>query len=106
MSYSKWGTSKWFTYSVAPESGLKEDEFFEIDCHYGISYADILEFGVEGSIQSLINLPDDKHNIGVYALGKAEYGYDMDIRKATNEEIQELIGYLKEWVEEIEDKYK
>ena len=106
MSYSKWGQdSRWFACWMPTDAAAIDDELFEIDSYYQLTYGDIAALDVEAAIQMLVHRPEGRHNIGSFFVGKSEIKYDLDIRKATPEELEELAGYVRQWMEEVETKW-
>jgi len=81
MSYSRWGDSRWYTYWGSSEVTKKEDEIFRICGEDEFTYEQ---------------------------LSKGMGGCLMSIALKTNcsfEEIEELKGYMKRFLEDIDIYY-
>jgi len=77
MSYSRWSNSKWYTFYVDSDSKIKQDQMFEISMVCRLTFTDINE-----------NL--------FYLLGKIK-----SLTDATNEEMNELCGYILEFYTDV-----
>lgn len=85
MAYSRWGESKWFVFGSSSDTVEKENKFLSI-------------------------MPSDGANLGfTYQQLKANLQECLvEVKKespSTNEEIEELIGYIGDFLKEIDEKY-
>jgi hypothetical protein len=89
MSYSRWSNSFWYTFWLAtPEDTPMEDQQFSIDCENHFSYKNL-----KNDMDMCIN------NIRKY------YEEGEFSRLPSEEEYEELRGYMQEFVRDIEEEY-
>jgi hypothetical protein len=98
MSYSRWSNSCWYTYWLATNSKVREEQEFDICGFTTISYEDVDELGFDKTIEMLKDRfasmkKSNKSN--TLFLGK----------KYTEEEWQELKGYIQEWYDEVKEQF-
>lgn len=100
MSYSRWSNSRWYTFWSCfseqtdyklPTNRLKNNQVFEIcdDPSYHTTYGDIKKYGTEQIISEVI----------------LTYANDKKI-PPTHEELDELEGYLKRFVDDVDTHFK
>ena len=91
MSYSRWTTSIWYTYWSADSDSSKgrDGQIFEICTIRPFTYAELKE-NLRGCVDMAVSI----YNAG------ANPGYG-----ATPSDIDELRGYMKEFMEDIEEKF-
>ena len=116
MSYSRFGTSIWYTFRTASSpKGLfkKKDQLFEIcDSHsYYVSYREIVEdldkvlrevkqFYSEDRPGVIFDGVDPESN----ELRYVDWVYPA--KNPTDEEMEELKGYMLEFVQDVDQHYK
>jgi hypothetical protein len=79
-----------------------DDEVFSIDGYYELDYATVKDVGVGKAVWLLQARPESRHNVGSFHIGLTEVKYDLDIRKATPEQLVELESYITLWIDEVE----
>ena len=99
MSYSRWGSSAFYTYWLSSESKERNEQMFDICGFSTISYQQILDLGIDGVIDMLkakldeINSrPDEDRPMF------APEGY-------TDDEWEELKIYIGRWVDDIKGEF-
>lgn len=83
MSYSRWSNSHWYTYWFARESNERDEQIFEICALCCFTYKQIKE-----NFETCISEVREKDP------------------KATDKQIEELRGYIKEWIYAVETDQK
>ena len=82
MSYSRWGSSRWYTFWCASDAKKRADEVFDICAEKSFTYGELLE-----DIDSCIE---------VIRSGD---------KKCTEAELEELKGYMENFIADIQEKY-
>jgi hypothetical protein len=101
MSYSRWGNSVFYTYWAISDSNERDGQIFDICGVKSYTYREIKEFGLDGIIENLkeficeCNKPENKDK-GENIFVPGEY---------TDEEYEELKGYIREFMKDVEDEY-
>ena len=108
MSYSRWSTSTWYTFWSAfgesteyklPTKRLKNNQCMEI-CDfpsYFIYYGKFKEIGMDGlilDIKKTFSEPVSYKNL------------DAKAKNPTEEEIEELKGYILRFIDDVDDHFK
>ena len=115
MSYSRWSNSVWYTFwsSICsanmtyklPTKSLKNKQCFEI-CDtpsYFISYGDIKHKGIDIIVSEVREFYSKDHfNITTTEEEKPLY----KAKNPTDDQMNELSGYLKEFEKDIDDHFK
>lgn len=103
MSYSRWGFSSFYTYWLATDSDVREEQMFDICGFTTISYQDILDYDIDGVIDilkdRLVKMNED------FKKNPPDDGMKLFADSYTDEEWDELKGYIKEWVKDVKDEY-
>ena len=94
MSYSRWGSSFWYTYWWSnTDVNCQEDEILEV--------CSVMSF----TFEELKNIKKCVNQIELYYNVKGVETQDKGT-KPTKEEIKELKGYMLEFVEDVKDHYR
>ena len=111
MSYSRWSNSVWYTFWTSfsedtkfklPTKRLKNNQYFEI-CDlqsYHVSYGEIDEIGIDNVIKEIKYYYSKSYNISI--MGE-ETVFKKDV---TEEEWNELKGYLLAFVDDIDEHFQ
>ena len=102
MAYSRWLTSRWYTFWADSPSEVKEEQVFQI-CEFGgsmnFTYTEISE-DLDKCIDDVILFQRTKRKIQIKE-ELVEIGpftvYDSDI--------EELRGYMREFIEHMDEEY-
>lgn len=122
MSYSRWGTSVWYTYWTSyseetnfklPTKRLKNNQVFEIcDLNpYYVRYEELTRLGVDKIVQLV-----KEHYLKDYETNMFD-GFDEDKepiytkrviegKEYTEEQLNELKGYLNQFIEDVDEHFK
>ena len=115
MSYSRWGDSRWYTYWSS--SSKKDDEgMFEVASICSLSYQEIKD-DIDGAILKVFNKMknDFAESNKVEMLHLVDEGSNKDdlrrymftsLSAPTKEELDELKGYMSEFLLDIEQERK
>lgn len=93
MSYSRWGSSFWYTYWCSTGAKYQEDEILEICSVMSFTFEELK------NIKKCVNQIELFYN--VKGVGTEDKG-----TKPTKEEIKELKGYMLDFVEDVKARYK
>lgn len=120
MSYSRWVDSIWYTFWCVshnkkyqfPSQKLKDEERFEI-CDfpsYLVSYGTIKSKGIDVVLSEVKEYYSKEHSGKLFDkfVDGVIYFKDgvFDAKNPTDEQIQELKGYLEEFIKDVDDWYK
>ena len=112
MSYSRWGSSCWYTFWSSSSDEDRDNQVFEVCdmvCPMRFTYRELScgldecidqvrkEFGQKRKSRILVNVTED-----------GEYVYDdVDVNPIdySEKEFEELKGYMKEFMEDVEENY-
>jgi hypothetical protein len=116
MSYSRWGNSTWYTFwtGSSPDGFFrKKEQAFEI-CDvpsYTVTYQEIVE-DVDGVIARVKEFYSKPHEGSIFSgrneeTGKLEFEpCTWEAKDPSDEELEELKGYMLEFVENIDHRYR
>jgi len=119
MAYSRWSNSIWYTFWVAldmkyklPTQSLKDEQLFEI-CDfpsYYVSYGSIKLKGIDGVLKEVKTFYSQNHSGTIFdgfVDGKITYKETIfEAKNHSDEEIEELRDYLKEFIEDVDKHFK
>ena len=124
MAYSRFcSTSTWYTFWRSceencdfkfPSKRLKYEQCFEI-CDfpsYNIYYYEIKIYGIDKIIKNVEEFYSKSHNINKFKDFSKENKKPIyekttyNPKNPTKEELQELKGYILEWVKDVDDHFK
>lgn len=127
MSYSRWYNSTWYTFWSAstgvtsrykwPTRKLKRQQTFEI-CDfpsYYLTYGELEDKGINSVLLDIRRFYKSSHDGEIFSgWNELEDGYKIPIYKATTygpknpteDEILELMGYIREWQEDVDRHFK
>jgi len=90
MAYSRWLGSYWYTYwhnqGNVPQPERRDDQLFSVDCNWLFTYRQLKD-DIEACITKVMD--------GVKARNTVQ---------PTEEEISELMGYMREFINDVENK--
>jgi len=105
MSYSRWTNSCWYTYWLSESSDkpiTKEEEMFDICGFYTVSYGEMKKLGLDNVIKMLkiklkeLIVKQQKNPDKIITFSSPIY---------TDAEWEELKGYMKKFMVDVEEKY-
>jgi hypothetical protein len=121
MAYSRWSNSIWYTYWSAisidstykwPTKKLKNSQVFEI-CDfpsYRFTYGELQDIGAYKMLRKIQKFYSQEHDGEIFKEikdGNLMYEKTTFKAKSPNEsEILELLGYIREWENDIEEHFK
>jgi len=111
MSYSRWGTSVWYTFWSSnketekffnlPTEKLKRSQIFEI-CDfpsYRLTYGELKDKG-------LFQVMTDIENFYSIKYDNTDYEIELSPKNPTDDELYELMGYILKWEDEMDNHFK
>ena len=116
MSYSRWSNSIWYTYWVATNTKIMDEEVFEICSVRSLTYREI-----KNDIDAAVKSVADKMRKSFIESNNADLEYLVDDSKSVKDlreytftalyspseaDIVELKGYMQEFLIDIEDEYR
>lgn len=120
MSYSRWSNSTWYTFWSAftseeykwPSKKLKNSQVFEI-CDlpsYRFTYGELQDLGIYAILKKIKKFYSKQHSIEMFKKwkdGKAVYRKKIvKAKNPTEEEMLELVRYIREWEKDVEEHFK
>jgi hypothetical protein len=84
MSYSRWSNSVWYTYWCSSDAKKREDEVFDVCGERSFTYQELTE-DIDKCLELIKN--------------------DKDKGSVTQEELDELKGYMLEFIEDVKKEY-
>jgi hypothetical protein len=119
MAYSRWGNSVWYSFWVAsdmkykfPIQSLKDEQLFEI-CDfpsYYVSYGSLKLKGIDEVLKDIKAFYSQNHPGTIFDKfvdGKITYKETIfEAKNHSDEEIEELRNYLKEFIEDVDKHFK
>lgn len=119
MAYSRWSSSIWYTFWVAldmkyklPTQSLKDEQLFEI-CDfpsYYVSYGSLKLKGIDEVLKEVKTFYSQNHSGTIFdgfVDGKMTYKETIfGAKNHSDEEIDELRDYLKEFIEDVDKHFK
>jgi len=101
MSYSRWGNSVWYTYWCSTESKKRDDQLFDICGTHAFTYGELKTRGIDGCIEKLKDIITEKNN----EENKMKQENMFVGHNYTTEEYEELKGYIREFMKDVEDEF-
>ncbi len=119
MAYSRWTNSIWYSFWVYsekkykfPTEELKNNELFEI-CDfpsYYVNYGTIKHKGMEQILKEIKEFYSKEHKGQIFdGYSNNTFNYKettFNPKNPTDEEIEELRGYLNKFVNDVDEHYK
>lgn len=119
MAYSRWGNSIWYTFWLAtdrkyqfPTQKLKNEEKFEI-CDFPsfyVSYGSIKNKGIDNVLNDIKEYYSKEHSGRIFDKfidGEIHFKDTIfEPKNPTDDEIQELRGYLEKFITDVDEHYK
>ncbi len=90
MAYSRWGGSIWYTFNCGSDATTKEEEVFEICLVAQFTYSQLKE-SLDYCLNKAVELENERY----------KEGYQV-----TEEEKEELKGYMLQFLDDMEEEYK
>lgn len=106
MSYSRWLSSRWYTFWSASDAKKAEDEIFDVDCVMHFTYRQIKD-DIEGCLEQVKDYYSKSHKMtfgGVLGIKKEEVCTKPN--PPSEDEIDELRTYMKRFMTDVEGDHK
>jgi len=101
MSYSRWGSSCWYSYWLTTDSKVRNEQRFDIGGFTTISYQDVLDNGIDGVIEILKDRLVKRNE----ELKAKPDTISFCAESYTDAEWEELKIYINEWVTDVKSEF-